>query len=404
MNDTDNFSCLDRASLSGDSLSEEYWKTSQHEGPSLASAILSLCFILVGLPSNLLIIIGIVLQRLYSRPTYILLLSLSFADFLMCVLVMPYTVVAGFAGEFVFGSNDRTRCHMCQFGICVVFFAGCSLYSLAALSLDRLMFIKFPLKYFHYVTATRAVIAVGSVWILNFVLSVLPLFGFGEIIFQTMVATCTMRFISDTNLAPNFYYVLLVALMSSLPVFLIFLTNIWIVCIVQKHIRRIYFIRGTFKNKVEFTATLKAKIRQTKHRKQLQLIKVFSAILIANFLTWIPIIIRSLFAMIGRNVSEWWHFVIFNSFISFAVIHPIIQVAFIPELRDYFVAFVKKTVCYFCCCKEMPSCRTPSTSNMERLEKGSLNDSGCNCCTILSATVLQVREEVRTDLTQEMTS
>jgi len=394
MNVTESFSCSDRTGYSDDQVTLEYWLTGQHKDAALATSVLSLFFILVGLPSNSLIILGILLQRLYSKPTYILLLSLAISDLLMIVLVLPFTVVAGFAGEFIFGLDDKIRCYVCQFGICLVLFASCSLHSLAALSLDRLMFIKFPLKYSYYVTTKRTVIAVVSLWILNLVLSALPLFGFGDVIFQNMVATCTIRFGSGTRLAPNFYYVMLVALVSTLPVFLIFFTNVWILCIVQKHIRRIYFIRSRSNNKLQFTASLKAKVRQTKNRKQLQLIKVFSAILLTNFLTWIPVILRSLLAVVDRDFSVWWHFVIFNSLISFTVIHPIIQVAFIPELRDYFTAFIKKTIRHFCCCEELSSCSVSHMSSVDKLERGDIQGIGCSCCTILSATVLPVREEM----------
>ena len=395
MNSSERYSCSNSTALSDSSVTSRFWVTDEFSSTALASAAISLCFIAIGIPSNLLIIIGILRQRLYTQPTYIFLLNLAISDLLMCILVMPFTVISGFAGEFMFGSNDRTRCRVCQFGLILVLLAGCSLHVLAALSFDRLIFIRYPLKYHKIMTAKRAVVIVCSLWTLNFFLSILPLFGFGETVFQKMLATCTVRFISETRLAPNFYYVVVVAVVALLPLSLILFSNIWILCIVQKHIRKIYSIRSTSQNKAEFMKSLKKKLNETKHHKQVQLIKVFGAILITNFLTWIPVILRSLLAVVSSTFSDWWHFVIFSSLISFAVIHPIIQAYLIPELKVYLTLYLKKALC----CQYRSTLPTGCGCSMANISENHPNNRiscgyGCYCCDILNATLLPVRDEL----------
>ncbi len=365
---------------------------------SLASAVVALCFILLGLPSNFLIIFGVIRQRLYTQPTYILLLNLAVSDLLVCLCVLPFTVISGFSREFILGSNDKIRCRVCQTGITLVLFAGFSLHCLAALSIDRLIFIKFPLRYSNMMTAKGTAIAMVILWLLNICLSILPLFGYGDIVFQEMVATCTIRFTLATRLAPNYFYVVLVAVVNLVPFSLILISNIWILCIVQKHIRKIYVVKASSENKAEFIQSMKTVVSQAKHYSQLQLIKVFGAIFVANVLTWIPIIIRSLLSVGGVNMSEWWHFVVFVSLLSFVVLHPVIQTCLIPEFRAYIAVFLK---CLLCPCyrksshtqPSCPCCHQPTAD----MDEGSSNECLCKCggsfCTLLSITVLSIRDE-----------
>ena len=55
-----------------------------------------LLFFLVGLPWNGLVIGIILKKKLFTRPTYMLMLNLAIANLLVCVLVLPLTVVTGF--------------------------------------------------------------------------------------------------------------------------------------------------------------------------------------------------------------------------------------------------------------------------------------------------------------------
>ncbi len=400
-----NHSCADGAGLSEDSVTVYYWSSSEpHSDTSLASAVVALCFILLGLPSSLLIIFGIIRQRLYTQPTYILLLNLAVSNLLSCLFVLPFTVISGFSGEFILGSNDKIRCQVCQTGIILTLLAEFCLHCLAALSIDRLIFIKYPLRYIHLVTVKRTAIAMVILWLLTFFLSIPPLFGFGDINYHNTIATCIVRFSSRTRLAPNYYYTVLLAVISIPPFILILIANIWIILILQKHLRKLYTIKKASPDKEEFIQSLKGKVSQSVYSKQLQLVKVFGAIFVANAITWIPTILLFFLAAGNIFVSEWLSFVLYCSLVSLVVLHPVVQTCLIPEIRHYIIGFLKNVLCpcyrkssrlQSCtpCCQWIPVNADTGSSDE------SLCDCGSSCCVMLSITVLPIRDELHTGTT-----
>ena len=79
-----NYSCGDGTGLSSTSVTHEHWDAGgDSKAMAVTSAAVILTIILVGVPSNLLILVSILRQRLYREPTYIILLNLAIADLLM---------------------------------------------------------------------------------------------------------------------------------------------------------------------------------------------------------------------------------------------------------------------------------------------------------------------------------
>ena len=392
-----NYSCADASSLRNDSITLEYWSTLsfQYRATSLTSAVFTLCFLLVGLPSNLLIMVSILWQRLYKEPTYLLLLNLTLVDFLMCLLVMPLTVVSGFAREFVFGNTDIWRCYACQFGVIFTMFGTISLHTLSFLSLDRFLFIKYPLTYHEIVTTRRIALALTCLWIAILVMSICPLFGFGDLVFQRSIATCTIKFYGETKVSKNVYYIIMLVVEAVFPFTLIFFTNVWIVCIVMKQIQRIYSMKNLSKDEKEFMKELKGKLRKVKHHKQLQLIKVFGAFLIAVILTWIPVNIRVFLTLMNgsEHINNWWNTVVYICVLSFAVIHPIFQASLIPDLRKYLVMFFKKVLCWHPVSEYVAKdyCY-PENATVEDSREDSWTK--CYCLDFLNVTVLPLQHEL----------
>ena len=77
--------------VSHNSVTPVYWDTkgTDTRDTALASAVFTVCFILAGVPSNVLIVVRIL-------PTFILLLNLTTADFLMRVLIhAPFLLCQG---------------------------------------------------------------------------------------------------------------------------------------------------------------------------------------------------------------------------------------------------------------------------------------------------------------------
>ena len=346
MNFTDQYSCYDGRGLSYNSVTTEYWTSEDTplEDTALVSAIVTLCFILVGTPSNLLIIVSILWQNLYRQPTYILLLNLAIVDLLMCVLVMPFTVISGFAGGFIFGNTDIIRCRVCKLGILFTLFALLTIHILALLAVDRFIFIKWALKYHKIVNTKYISIACLCIWIYCCIISSIPLFGFGDVTFRIDIASCVIEFEEDKQITTNTYYAFFVALIGLIPLIIIIVTNAWILCIIQKQLRKMYSLIKSTNDISETRKNIKLKLKNSKHIKQLQLIKVFGAIWIANMITWIPFLIRTCGSIIfdGNKFSNEYELLAFIGVVSFAVVHPTIQAIIIPEFRKYIVIIMKK--------------------------------------------------------------
>ena len=351
MNSTDLYSCSDGRGLRQNIVTTEYWNNAgtDQRGSALISATVTLCFILVGTPSNLLIIVSILWQHLYRQPTYILLLNLAIVDLLTCILVMPFTVISGFAGGFIFGNTDIIRCRLCQLGVLFTLFALLTIHILALLSIDRFLFIKYALKYNKIATWKVYSMACLCTWLICLILSLPPMFGFGDITFGIHLSTCGIKYFGSTRITKNLNYAIFLAIEIVIPLSIIFATNIWVLCIIQKQMRKIYTMkRKSQETKEKFRNHIRTKLTNSKSRKQLQLIKVFGAIFAANIINWGPALIRVLATVNTEDgiIHQWFALYIFLSSTSFAILHPIIEATFIPELRKILVSFIQKKM--FC--------------------------------------------------------
>ena len=350
MMDTENYSCGDGSGLSSNSVTKDYWDSNGDDARyhALATALLTLCFILVGLPNNLLIVVSIWRQHLYREPTYILLLNLALIDLLLCFFLMPSPVVSGLAGEFVFGRNDVTRCKVCQMGIVLPLFVELTIHTLVLLSLDRLIFIKYPLKYHKFVTAKRVIIIVFIIWTSNIVISTFPLFGFGDLVYVHNLATCVPDIDGETKLTKKIYFPVLLAFGFFISLFVLFVATIWVGFIVQKHIKKRFIAlkKNISINEDEFINEIKERMAKTKNMKHLQLIKVMASISVANIITWIPFIIYLPYSFFKSSTNTP-NVIVYISIIAAVAVHPVIQVSLVPELRKHFVAFYNICLCCF---------------------------------------------------------
>ena len=338
------FSCSD-ANLSRNSVNEEYWENStlsdDFSANSTATAVIMLIFLLVGLPANTIIIISIIYQRLYKETTHILLLNLAISDLLFCLLVMPFVmiIVAGFAGGYIFGDSDYVRCQVCKSSLTFTALTLFSVYILGLMSIDRFIFIKFPLRYNRYVTVCRVIFVVIILWLLSILVAILPLFGIGDINFSNALSACNVDYLGESELlGQDIYYAIMVVGMALIPVIIIIVLNICIACIAGRHIKNIYKTRKSFGNVGDlktYNNKLRTNVRKKRNKKQLALIRVFGAIVAANFIVWIPVsTIATVFLVVDRkDIPLGIVTFTFNAFVLHSVLHPIIEGCFIPEIK-----------------------------------------------------------------------
>lgn len=389
------YSCSD-SNISSDTITPEYWETHSisdaYRNSSLATAVIMLLFILIGLPGNAIIIVSIILQRLYKETTHLLLLNLAVSDFLVCLLIMPFISIAGFAGGYVFGDSDFVRCNVCQTGLIFTSLTVFSIDILAVISLDRFIFIKYPLRYHKFVTSTRIVIIVIFLWLLSIFEAILPLFGFGEIKYSYSFTTCTVYFFDDSKLTMNIYYIIFLVSLNIIPAAITVVTNIWIACIVRKQIRKVYRTRKSFSRNedlVKYNQGLRKQIHKRRNKKQLVLVRAFGAILVANFIVWTPLVLHVivLLAVDPDLIPLGMYPFVFLTFSMHSVLHPMIEGWFIPEIKMTFKKFLGITLCKRYCKRrkrdesvvknDMSSYNLESTNSSDGETKDSTCGRGC---------------------------
>lgn len=388
---TNNYSCYE-GRLDDVSITSDFWSIPElNRHSALSTAVFTLAFMTVGLPSNLLIIAGILWQRLYKEPPHILLLNLAIADLLVCVLVMPFTVISGFAGRFVVGDSDSTKCKWCATGVVFVALCLLSLHTLALLSVDRFIFVKFSMRYHQIVTARKVVCCVLLVWVFCIAISLCPFGGFGDVYFSFSISTCTIRFETVTK---NVHYFIFLLVVAFLPLSVLVATNAWVACIVQKQIRKIYYTARKSLPKEQVTMNIRKRLNKEQNLKQLQLMRVFGAILLSNIVTWLPMIIRILITAIkGDDDFPLWFYVLVYLSISFAaVLHPLIQASLIPEIRNSCKTVISRALCW---CKVFEACDSCDRKSLKRksdIASTRASTGICFCFDVLDATVLPSEE------------
>ena len=386
--------------LSRNSVSHDQWmifEPFQDSSPGVAAV--TILFFLIAFPLNIFIIVSILWKRLLKQPAHLLILNLAITDLLTTVFIMPINITSEIALEYIFGPSDFVRCQVCQTGIIFTILTLVSLHNIALLSLDRFLFIYIPMRYKKTVTIRYTIAILLAVWVLCTILSIPPLFGFGEVRLSTTVGNCFFSFFGETSVSRNIYYVLLILLEALIPLGILIVTNVWLLCLIHRHAKRIFKMRLSVNvsnaAKQQHRNTLQRKIHKKHNKQQLQLLRVFGAIFIANLVTWLPAIGLAItapivnFDLVPAGVIAF----AYLTYLSQSVIHPLLEACFIHELRD----IVRR---WFYCCRWRqfkPEAASSGKGENTRVGRQSskaqgvdIPDSGerahifsCVCCTCL---------------------
>ena len=140
---------------------------------------------LIGTVSNVLLIFAVVLNRqLRQTSTAILLINLSFSDFLICTLYVPmYIYGINFSSSAAF---EVARYRM-GFGL----FFG-SLNNEFSVTLDRFISICFPYRYINWMTKTATVSMIAASWFLAIALTLLSLLSSTPVFSLVYIAVLKM--------------------------------------------------------------------------------------------------------------------------------------------------------------------------------------------------------------------
>jgi len=349
-----NFTCSD-PELSGTNITEDWWgilsQGRVHENSITAVAVCQVLIVAIGAPWNLIVLATIVIRKRYKDPTYILLLNLVLADLLVCLLVLPFNIQSAFAREFSLGSSDQVRCRVCHtISITIVTLVFTSLFTLALMSLDRLVYLKWGLWYKKTITVKLVIPVLAVVWVFCILVSLPPVFGFGEIKFANLLSSCSLFTVGRTPLANNIFFVMLLVLVGAFPFITTLFANSWLLVLVCKSVSNRYKRRVDNNNNrfisTECKNTQERDLTSSYHKEQIHLAEIFGAIFAANVITWFPTIIISIVAAIigADEVATPAYAFVYLSYVCQPAIHPVLETCLIGKARSVICRSL------FCCC------------------------------------------------------
>lgn len=322
---------------------EEVWSLNNQKTSGIVAATFVLLFIVLGLPWNIVVLVTAIKERLYHQPTIILLINLVVSDLILIILILPFEVVVGIAGEYIFGSNDAEKCQSCFMGLGNISCSLASVFTISMMSFDRFIFIYKPLRYNKIITPLRTLIAVFLAWVVTVIVTILPIFGVGNLNFFPPLLSCIVDY---SSLEEGYFAILLV--MVCVPLLICIVCNVLVIFIAIKNINAIYKVHNCLQEDLQ--KKINDNIREIRRNKVLHLFRVFGGLLISNAISWLPMIILILYSLIKNDLMA-----VPASFITFTHImycsqvflHPMIETAFIKEVR------VPARKMLFCGCKHV---------------------------------------------------
>ncbi|XP_014663613.1 PREDICTED: alpha-1A adrenergic receptor-like [Priapulus caudatus] len=143
----------------------------------VATTVLVIAFsviILAIVVGNCVVIVAVVCETSLRCVTNYYIVSLSVADLLVGIVVLPFSATYEILGDWVFGSA------LCVFWTAFdVLVCTASICNLVVISLDRYLAISRPMSYHKWNTKRCAAMMITCVWVLATVICITPLFGFG---------------------------------------------------------------------------------------------------------------------------------------------------------------------------------------------------------------------------------
>lgn len=148
--------------------------------------IVSVIIILI-IFGNLLVVIAIATDRNLKTIQNWFIASLAFADSLLGLVIMPFSLANEVMGFWYFGP---VWCDLWK--TIDVFLCTASILNICLISIDRYFSITRALSYTHFRTPRKAVLMMASVWILSTVICVPPLIGWKNPLAVTEYPLCLL--------------------------------------------------------------------------------------------------------------------------------------------------------------------------------------------------------------------
>ena len=132
---------------------------------AIGIAILSACSAIVGSVGNLLVIVAVATSRYLRTVPDFFIVSLSLADVLVTAIAQPMLIYQ----TFFYPLEAKTTCNALNVTSSFVAHLAllASVTSMTAVTLDRLVAIRFALRYATWVTARRSTVVIVFTWLVS---------------------------------------------------------------------------------------------------------------------------------------------------------------------------------------------------------------------------------------------
>ncbi|XP_072531149.1 adenosine receptor A2b [Salminus brasiliensis] len=135
--------------------------------------VIELIIAVLSIAGNVLVCWAVAINSTLKNATNYFLVSLAVADILVGCLAIPFaiTISIGLCSDF----------YGCLFLACfVLVLTQSSIFSLLAVAIDRYLAVKIPLRYKELVTGKRAREIITILWILSFIIGLIPFAGWNN--------------------------------------------------------------------------------------------------------------------------------------------------------------------------------------------------------------------------------
>ncbi|XP_022079998.1 alpha-1D adrenergic receptor-like [Acanthaster planci] len=190
---------------------------------------------ILGSFGNAMVILAVCLSHRLRTITNVFVVSLSVADMLTCV-VLPFNAANLLDSDLDSSLLPEWICKAVAMVLYVC--GGCSLYTLAAIAINRYILITKPVRTYRSLYSRRkTAVMVAVTWFVPFLVAfVPPLFGLGELGYAEKYGGCTHK---TSNPLSHIYSIVQAVLFYPGPMTIIIICYVKIFRYVQRHCRQL---------------------------------------------------------------------------------------------------------------------------------------------------------------------
>ena len=286
---------------------------------------------------NVLVISVVVAYQRLQQVTNYFIVSLAVSDLLIAALTLPFTIHTNLHNE-IWCLNLST----CGLWLVVDSVVSCSaIWSLVAISIDRLIAITIPFRYHEIVTKKRALVALGAVWAYSLTVGCLTLLNWTDIDKPGITASFNGQPVACQRTEPIYYTVAaVIAFFVPLLIILTAYSFILKVAITQAKAVAALDLNRDRRKKTNFFREVKAT-------------KTVALVIGAFVISWLPLFILLMLALWDKEVKDNFkvnhpglHKFTFFTFTRVlpplnSCVNPIIYAVFNSNFRAAFLKFLR---------------------------------------------------------------